>query len=710
MASFLPCTIFLISSQLPCYTNAQNINSGRVTLSQSLNAGDHKASSWLSPSGDFAFGFQQVDNDQDLFLLSIWFEKVPDKTVVWYADKNNPVPRGSKVTLTPDAGLLLSDPQGEQLWNSDPIVSQVDFAFMNDTGNIQLQNKNSENIWESFNHPTDTLLPTQTMEKGDSISSRLSGTNFSQGRFQLRLQPNGNLVLTSVNLPTEYTNENYYASATDNLTNPGKQLVFNESGNIVILRQNNQIVTLTEGKLVSSADYYYRATLNFDGVLTEYYHPKTSKGNGNKSWTALWSIPDDICINSFVYKSSGACGFNRICRLNSERRPVCECPRGFTLLDSSDEYRGCKPDFIQDCQPTETPAEKLYMFQEMTGVDWPTSDYEALQPYDEDECKDSCLNDCMCAVAIMRNDTCWKKKLPLSNGKVDNSVGAKAFIKIRKPNAETKTPESSSSSSSKNQDALVIGGSVLLGFSVFINFLLFGAMGMGFLFIYRKKSMKSSQQDKDVSRFNLRCFAFKELIDATGVSRKSLEGVLLALCTRGVEGHCTQIIHCDIKPQNILLDEFYNARISDFGLAKLLMMEQSQTNTAIRGTKGYVAPEWFRNMPITVKVDVYSFGELLLEIICCRRSVDVEMGAEEKAILAYWAYDCYREGTLDALVENDKEVMNDMKNMERFLMVAFWCIQEDPSLRPSMKKVMLMLEGIVQVSVPPSPFLFSSIA
>ena len=78
----------------------------------------------------------------------------------------------------------------------------------------------------------------------------------------------------------------------------------------------------------------------------------------------------------------------------------------------------------------------------------------------------------------------------------------------------------------------------------------------------------------------------------------------------------TQIIHCDIKPQNILLDEYYNARIADFGLAKLLMMDQSQTRTAIRGTKGYVAPEWFRNMPITTKVDVYSYGVMLLEIIC----------------------------------------------------------------------------------------------
>ncbi|KAI5421747.1 hypothetical protein KIW84_045249 [Lathyrus oleraceus] len=59
----------------------------------------------------------------------------------------------------------------------------------------------------------------------------------------------------------------------------------------------------------------------------------------------------------------------------------------------------------------------------------------------------------------------------------------------------------------------------------------------------------------------------------------------------------TRIIHCDIKPQNILLDDYFNARISDFGLTKLMNMNQSKTNTGIRGTKGYVALEWFKNMP-----------------------------------------------------------------------------------------------------------------
>ncbi|PRQ35326.1 putative protein kinase RLK-Pelle-SD-2b family [Rosa chinensis] len=66
------------------------------------------------------------------------------------------------------------------------------------------------------------------------------------------------------------------------------------------------------------------------------------------------------------------------------------------------------------------------------------------------------------------------------------------------------------------------------------------------------------------------------------------------------------------------------------------MMNQSQTQTAIRGTKGYVAPEWFLNLPITTKVDVYSFGVVLLEVICCRRSVDMENFSEERAILTDW--------------------------------------------------------------------------
>ena len=96
------------------------------------------------------------------------------------------------------------------------------------------------------------------------------------------------------------------------------------------------------------------------------------------------------------------------------------------------------------------------------------------------------------------------------------------------------------------------------------------------------------------------------------------------------------------------------ARISDFGLAKLLKTDQTRTSTGIRGTHGYLAPKWFKKLSITVEVDVYSFGTELLEIICCRKHIEIKTGHEEEVILKDWAYKCFREGRLDLLWETTK--------------------------------------------------------
>ncbi|CAN1333728.1 G-type lectin S-receptor-like serine/threonine-protein kinase LECRK4 [Linum perenne] len=144
------------------------------------------------------------------------------------------------------------------------------------------------------------------------------------------------------------------------------------------------------------------------------------------------------------------------------------------------------------------------------------------------------------------------------------------------------------------------------------------------------------------------------------------------------------IIHCDIKPQNVLLDGFLTAKVSDFGM--------------IRGTRGYVAPEWFKaDIGVTSKVDVYSFGVMLLEIICCRKSVETGM-EESKVMLIDWAHECFvKRRVCDLLVVGGEEEDQELRLVEKWVLIALWCVQEDPEVRPGMKRVLEMLEGLVEV-------------
>lgn len=166
----------------------------------------------------------------------------------------------------------------------------------------------------------------------------------------------------------------------------------------------------------------------------------------------------------------------------------------------------------------------------------------------------------------------------------------------------------------------------------------------------------------------------------------------------------TRIIHCDIKPQNILMDESRTAKISDFGLSKLLKPDQTRTYTMARGTRGYAAPEWYNNnAPITSKADVYSFGVMLLEIICCRKKVDASL-RDEEVVLVDWVYQCYRAGELQLL--KSEELDASMEEFEKMVKIGLWCVEPELSLRPAMKQVISMMEGIV---VTPPPLSYSSV-
>lgn len=217
---------FLLTLLLPVPLVAQN--NGTVRVGDSLIAGENSAW-WLSPSEDFAFGFQPLDNGH--FSLSIWYHKIQEKTTVWYANGyDNPAPRQSKLEVTADRGLLLTSPQGDPLWRSEVETygSGIAYGVMNDTGNFVLLHQNSSIIWESFKHPTDTLLPTQTMEIDGVLSSRLR-TKSSPVRFVFRFLSTGIVVLDAMNLQDTYPYNRYYESGTGNEANEsnfGDRLIF----------------------------------------------------------------------------------------------------------------------------------------------------------------------------------------------------------------------------------------------------------------------------------------------------------------------------------------------------------------------------------------------------------------------------------------------------------------------------------------------------
>jgi len=199
---------------------------------------------------------------------------------------------------------------------------------------------------------------------------------------------------------------------------------------------------------------------------------------------------------------------------------------------------------------------------------------------------------------------------------------------------------------------------------------------------------------------------------------------------------CDQkIVHCDVKPENILLADGGQVKISDFGLAKLMSPEQSALFTTMRGTRGYLAPEWLSNAAISDRADVYSFGMVLLELIHGRKNrgqqtndnVAVAVPVAGSSVQSDWpsgwssataasspsgasvsgdeyfpmvAMELHQQGRHLDLVDPRLDGRVDETEAARAVRIALCCLHQDPAQRPSMAAVVRMLEGTV---APPEP-------
>ncbi|XP_044498184.1 G-type lectin S-receptor-like serine/threonine-protein kinase LECRK4 [Mangifera indica] len=749
-----------------------------VDLGSSITAGSN--ASWVSSSGDFAFGFHPL-SASGAYLLGIWFEKIPEKTLVWAANRYSPAEGGSKVELASDGRLQLTYLNGSVQRISE---ASARAGFMQDNGNFVLKDAVSNVVWSSFDLPTDTLLPEQELTGGKKLYSNSNGTvNYSPGNFMLEMQSDGNLVLSAYH----FADPGYWISDTQNVD--GVRLIFNQSASMYLVNgTNHKIRFLTSNMPTPVEDYYHRATLDDQGIFQQFVYHKTE----GRNWTRIWRLPVEPCLVNTI------CGVYGFCTSPDNETVTCNCLPGYTPLNPNIVSKGCRPETVVNyCAE---PSFRNFTVEVIDDADFPPESFADLartNVVDVEECKKAVMDDCYSLAAVLYGSTCNKKRMPLLNGRNSTSTkGIKALVKVPMKRSNPGIQKGNRKSNSQSRTALEIG----LIISAITAFLC-GAAAIYYNPSAQRliKRKKKNSMDVDI---NFREFTFQELHEASdgfskilgrGSSGKvysgklSLKDAQIEIAVKKLEkdidkskeefmtelkiigrshhrnlvrmlGFCnekdqyllvyelmpnrtlsdflfgegkrpgwlrraemafdiargllylheeceTQIIHCDIKPQNVLLDMNYTAKISDFGLSKLLNKDQTRTDTNMRGTIGYIAPEWLKNVPVTTKVDIFSFGVMLLEIICCRRHIELnrveEESEEDDLVLSDWVLSCIVNKKLEMVVGYDPEVSSDFKRFERMAMVGLWCIHPDPNLRPSMKKVTQMLEGELEVAIPP---------
>ncbi|CAN0915091.1 G-type lectin S-receptor-like serine/threonine-protein kinase At2g19130 [Linum grandiflorum] len=749
----LSCLILL------CFSLNVHCSRGSVTIvpGQSLSGNQ----TLTSPEGNFALGFfEPGGSSSGRHYIGIWYNKLPNQTVVWVANREQPVsdPSRSELKLHEDGKLDLRNESGNVIWstNSTSRASNSSVAVLLDNGNFVISDAENSSVtfWQSFDHPTDHWLP------GSKIGySKVSSARQILTTWRSPINP----------APSEFTLEP------------------NQNGSGHVLLWNGSEMYWTSGvwngrifSLVPELQLNYYVT-NMSRITNE----------NEDYFTYDSAVPS--AFTRFVVESSGQlkqyvyayCGASSICNLQEE--PLCVCIEGFEPKsqgdwDLGDHSGGCVRKAPLNC--TDGGVDK---FLTLSNMQFP-SNPESLPAADINECESLCLRNCSCDAFAYDDNGCliWKRSLfNLQQLLEAERVGKDIHVRVSSSLVTSELP-----SHSRNRKTVIIVAATLAGgaltLCIFVLLLVLwtrrnpspakyearddtfsffsykelktatknfseklGEGGFGSVFkgtlpnstVIAVKQLKSLQQSEKqfmaevktigtiqhINLVRLRGFSVessKRFLVYEYMPNGSLESLLfqqtasaattlswksryqIAVGTaRGLsylhEGCRDCIIHCDIKPDNILLDSEYTPKVADLGLAKIFGHEVSRVLTTMRGTRGYLAPEWISGEPITSKADVFSYGMLLLEIISGSRNRDYS--EVENYFPFQLATTVSRQDDVRPLLDDRLEGNADLEELTRACKVGCWCIQDNEKDRPTMKQVVQILDGVSDVSTPPVP-------
>lgn len=750
-----------------------------------------------SPDNTFACGFYELG--ENAYWFAIWFTNSKEKTVVWMANRDRPVNgRGSVVSLRRNGIMILTDLDGTVVWVTNSTSTDAVKAELLNSGNLVLKNSEDDILWQSFDYPTDTLLPTQTFTKSKKLISPLRKGSFESGYFNLYYDSNNVLSLiydgpeiSSIYWPNP--DFDFYRNGRTNY-NSSRIGVLDEMGRF-LSSDRLQFNTTDMGFGVKR-----RLTIDYDGNLRIY-----SLINATGLWIISWQAVDEPCT------VRGLCGRNGICVYNREVK--CSCPPGHVVSDPSDWNKGCKPQF----NLTSSNSQRV-KFLEIPHTDYYGFDLNFSAPITFEACREICLGDFRCrafSYRLIGTGQCYAKS-ELFNGYNSPDFAGIMYLKV---------PESMQASESEpvllqGSDVICASGQgqefvnspslyqisspknmrwvYLYSFCSAIGALEVLFFALGWFFVFRKRGIPASvEAGYQMIANHFRKYSYDELKKATKNFKEELgrggsgavykgeltDGRAVAIKRLGdllqaeqefwaetstigkiyhmnlvrMWGYCSEtrhrllvyeyvenssldkhlfsseflgwrerfavaigtarglaylhheclewVIHCDVKPENILLDRNFQPKIADFGLAKLSQRNGPATSvlTKIRGTKGYMAPEWTSNHPITAKVDVYSYGVVILEIV---RGIRVsnwvmdesntdgkEEAALEKFVRKYKGK--FRQGEENSWVETVVDPRLDgefSRNQAATLVeIGLSCVEEDRNKRPTMASVVQTL-------------------